>query len=101
MRILGRVSLLVTGVLFLTFPITASLCGTEHHLVLKSGQRTLVAEIPHPDSLDDTPESLKTMIIQDFDESFAVGMFDKLGHAEGTSPNGIELHRVIKIAFLH
>jgi hypothetical protein len=30
-----------------------------------------------------------------------VGMFDTLGHAEGTSPNGIELHPVIKIEFLN
>ena len=29
-----------------------------------------------------------------------VGMFDTLDHAEGTSPNGIELHPVIKIQFL-
>ena len=89
-------------------------------MILKSGQRTLVAEIPSPDCLDDTPEPLRGMIIQarqDFDTWFAshssdgpefnqkvpvtgVGMFDTLGHAEGTSPNGIELHPVIKIEFL-
>jgi hypothetical protein len=30
----------------------------DYHLILKSGQRTLVAEIPSPDCLDDTPEPL-------------------------------------------
>jgi len=92
----------------------------DYHLILKTGQRTLVAEIPSPDCLDDTPEPLRGMILQarqDFDTWFAshssegpefdqkvrvtgVGMFDTLGHAEGTSPNGIELHPVIKIEFL-
>lgn len=92
----------------------------DYHLILKSGQRTLVAEVPHPDCVEDTPEPLKSMILQaraDFDTWFAahadegpefnqkvrvtgVGMFDTLGHAEGTSPNGIELHPVIKIEFL-
>jgi hypothetical protein len=90
----------------------------DYHLILKKGVRTLVAEIPAPGCVEDTPEPLKSMIIQarnDFDEWQAtqsgatfnqkvrvtgVGMFDTLGHAEGTSPNGIELHPVIKIEFL-
>jgi hypothetical protein len=90
----------------------------DYHLILKSGQKTLVAEIPSPNCLDETPEPFKTLITQarsEFDDWFAnqsgstfnqkvrvtgLGMFDALAHAEGTAPNGIELHPVIKIEFL-
>jgi hypothetical protein len=92
----------------------------DYHLVLQRNGKTLVAEIPNPDCLDDTPEPLKSMIIKarsDFDDWFAehhsegpvfhqrvsiwgIGMFDTQGHAEGTASNGIELHPVVKIEFL-
>ena len=72
----------------------------DYHLVLQSGSKKLVAEIPHPDCVEDTPEPLKSMIIKarsDFDAWFeehksegpdfhqkvrvsGIGMFDALGH---------------------
>jgi hypothetical protein len=90
----------------------------DYHLVLTSGTRTLVAEIPNPDCLVDTPQPLRGMITKaraDFDGWWSrrrrgalnqpvrvtgIGMFDTLGHATGTSPNGFELHPVIAIEFL-
>lgn len=90
----------------------------DYHLILASGERTLVAEIPHPVCLGSTPEPLKSLITKaraDFDKWWrrrrpgpinqrvrvtGLGMFDTLGHAKGTSPNGIELHPVIAIKFL-
>lgn len=92
----------------------------DYHLVLDDGSgENLVAEIPAPACVEDTPEPLKDMILQarsDFDEWFAalpnkkkfrqkvritgIGFFDHLHGAEGSSPNGIELHPVIEIKFL-
>ena len=68
----------------------------------------MVAEIPNKNCLDNTPEPLRSQIIKarsDFDDwangpnkhfpqkvrITGVGFFDTLGHATGTSPNGIEL----------
>lgn len=92
----------------------------DYHLVIKSGSRYLVAEIPSVNCVENTIEPLKSMIIKartDFDEWFAaqpdkknfnqkvrvtgLGFFDRVHGAEGTSPNGIELHPVIKIEFLN
>ncbi|HEX9929303.1 MAG TPA: hypothetical protein VGB02_12265 [Pyrinomonadaceae bacterium] len=90
----------------------------DYHLVLKSGGKFLVAEIPSAQCVEDTVEPLKGMIIQarsDFDEWFSkqtkktfnqkvritgIGFFDRVHGAEGASPNGIELHPIIKIEFL-
>ena len=90
----------------------------DYHLILTDGQRTLVAEIPHPDCVRETPEPIRGLIKKarkDFDEWWTrrrrgalnqkvrvtgLGFFDTLGHAKGTSPNGIELHPVIAIKFL-
>jgi hypothetical protein len=109
---------------FIIWQVTATLTkkknedDEDYHLILKSGNRTLVAEIPADGCVDDTPEPFRSMITKarsDFDAFAAnhngntfnqkvrvtgLGMFDTLGHAEGTSPNGIELHPVIKIEFL-
>lgn len=90
----------------------------DYHLVLKDGDSFLVAEIPSANCVENTPEPLKSMIIQarnDFDEWLTgqtkktfnqkvrltgLGFFDRVHGAEGASPNGIELHPVIKIEFL-
>jgi hypothetical protein len=93
----------------------------DYHLVIKSGTRKMIAEIPSPDCLDSTPEPIKSMVIQarsDFDTWFdqqpdkvnlntrvritGMGFFDRVhGNAEGqVKKNGIELHPVIKIEFL-
>ncbi len=90
----------------------------DYHLVLRRGDSMIIAEIPSAGCVEKTPEPLKSMIIQaraDFDEWFGkqttktfnqrvcvngVGFFDRVHGAEGTSPNGIELHPVIKITFL-
>ena len=92
----------------------------DYHLAIKdSAGRTMIAEIPKPTCLTDTPEPLKSMITQartDFDAHFTVtgsfkptntkvritgpGMFDKLHGQKGVAPNGIEIHPVIKIEFL-
>ena len=78
----------------------------------------MVAEIPNKNCLDNTPEPLRSQIIKarsDFDawangpnkhfpqkvRVTGVGFFDTLGHATGTSPNGIELHPVTKIEFMN
>jgi hypothetical protein len=93
---------------------------TDYHLAIKdSGGRTMIAEIPKPTCLTNTPEPLKSMITQaraDFDSHFTVtgsfkaarqkvritgpGMFDKIHGQKGVAPNGIEIHPVIKIEFL-
>lgn len=90
----------------------------DYHLVIKDGDRYLVAEIPSANCVENTIEPLKGMILQarsDFDEWFSkqtkkifnqkvrltgLGFFDRVHGAEGASPNGIELHPVIKIEFL-
>jgi hypothetical protein len=90
----------------------------DYHLVIKDGDRYLVAEIPSETCVENTIEPLKSMILKarsDFDEWFAgqtrrtfnqkvrltgLGFFDRVHGAEGASPNGIELHPVIKIEFL-
>jgi hypothetical protein len=93
---------------------------SDYHLAIKdSAGRTVIAEIPKPDCLNNTPEPLKSMITQarsDFDSHFTAtgsfktanqkvritgpGMFDKLHGQKGVAPNGIEIHPVIKIEFL-
>jgi len=85
----------------------------DYHLVLLGGTKTLVAEIPHPVCVADTPEPLRSMIIkarEDFDEWFAahhnegpnfhqkvrvwgIVMFDTKGHAEGTRRMGLNYTR--------
>jgi hypothetical protein len=70
----------------------------DFHLVLTSGTRTLVAEIPNPGCLVDTPQPFQGMITEiraDFDgwwsrrrcdalnqlvRVIGIGMFDTLGH---------------------
>jgi hypothetical protein len=71
----------------------------DYHLVLQRSGKILVAEIPNPDCVEDTPEPLKSMIIEarsDLDDWFAdhhgegpvfhqkvsvwgIGMFDTKG----------------------
>lgn len=91
----------------------------DYHLIMDDGTgRSLVAEIPSPNCVAETPEPLKSMILEarsDFDDWFmkqtkktffqkvrmtGIGFFDRVHGSEGESPNGIELHPVIKIAFL-
>lgn len=91
----------------------------DYHLILRDGDKTMVAEIPAPGCVEESPEPLKSMILaarSDFDEWLAtqpnkkkfnqkvritgLGFFDRVHGSEGESPNGIELHPVIKIKFL-
>ena len=91
----------------------------DYHLILKSQSKYMVAEIPSVNCVAQTVEPLKGMIIkarQDFDvwksthpgSNFnqrvritGIGFFDRIHGAEGSAPNGIELHPVIKIEFLN
>ena len=84
----------------------------------------MIAEIPDPGCVADTPEPLKSMIIQarqDFDAHFSgskkaggsfkaahakvritgPGLFDRSHGQKGYATNGIEIHPVIKIEFLN
>jgi len=92
----------------------------DYHLVLKSGKKTMIAEIPGEGCVADTPEPIKSMIIkarQDFTDWYAaqpnkkhlnakvrvtgMGFFDRVHGGTGqVLKNGIELHPVIKIEFL-
>jgi hypothetical protein len=92
----------------------------DYHLALDDGAgNTMVAEIPSPGCLTNTPEPLRSMIKQarsDFKSRFTVtggfkqtntkvritgpAMFDR-PHATGAAPNGIEIHPIIKIEFLN
>jgi hypothetical protein len=95
---------------------------SDYHLVLRDGQgNTMVAEIPNPNCLGNTPQPLRSLITQarhDFDAKFSgsarangnfqstntkvkitgQGFFDR-PHASATAHNGIEIHPVIKIEF--
>lgn len=93
---------------------------SDYHLAIKNAAgKTMIAEIPDPGCLTNTPEPLKDMITQaraDFDAvltatgSFKAtnkkvrltgpGLFDKIHGQLGVAPNGIEIHPVIKIEFL-
>lgn len=92
----------------------------DYHLVIKSGNRRMIAEIPSPSCVEGTPEPIKTMIVQtreEFDDWYAVqpdknnlnakvritgiGYFDRVHGGEGqVLNNGVELHPVIKIEFI-
>lgn len=90
----------------------------DYHLVLRTGSREMIAEIPSPDCVEDTPEPLRSMIIQareDFDTWYAaqspkknmnkkivltgIGFFDRVHGGTGQAHNGIELHPVIEVEF--
>jgi hypothetical protein len=97
---------------------------TDYHIAIKDGANTMIAEIPDPNCVTDTPEPLKSMITQaraDFDAHFSggkkagggfkttntkvritgPGLFDHFHKQKGyAKPNGIEIHPVIKIEFL-
>jgi hypothetical protein len=92
----------------------------DYHLVLKSGNNTMIAEIPSENCVQDTPEPLKGMINQareDFDNWYqqqpnknslnqkvvitGLGFFDRVHGGTGESKiNAIELHPVISIKFV-
>ena len=93
----------------------------DYHLVIKSGTKQMIAEIPSEACVAETPEPIKSMVIQarlDFDDWYdqqtnkqnlnakvrltGIGFFDRVhGNAEGqVQKNGIELHPVVKIEFL-
>lgn len=91
----------------------------DYHLVLQSGTKQMIAEIPSPNCVADTPEPLRSMIIkarQDFDAWYAaqspkknmnkkinlvgLGFFDRVHGGTGqVLKNGIELHPVVKVEF--
>jgi hypothetical protein len=96
---------------------------TDYHIAIKDGANTMIAEIPDPNCVTDTPEPLKSMITQaraDFDAHFSgakkasgsfhltntkvritgPGLFDRSHKQKGYAKNGIEIHPVIKIEFL-
>jgi len=95
----------------------------DYHLVLKDTKNdtvTIVAEIPSLECIEAKPDPLKTMITkvpEDFDNwpsrqtnkkkfnqkirVMGIGFFDHVHVAKSESPNGIELHPVIKIKFLN
>jgi hypothetical protein len=96
---------------------------SDYHLVIRDSQRhSMVAEIPNPNCLAQTPQPLRNMITQarhDFDAKFSgsahatgsfqptnmkvritgQGFFDR-PHASASAANGIEIHPVLKIEFL-
>ena len=91
----------------------------DYHLALTDASgKTMIAEIPSPSCLRQTPEPLRILITQaraDFDSHFSatgqfkhtntrvritgVGFFDKIHGQRGVAVNGIEIHPVIKIEF--
>jgi hypothetical protein len=92
----------------------------DYHIALKGEDgSTLIAEIPKPNCLLNTPEPLKSMITQaraDFDAKFHVtgsfkttnakvritgpALFDRAHGQRGLADNAVEIHPVIKIEFL-
>lgn len=92
----------------------------DYHLVLRSGKRKMIGEIPAEECVEATPAPLKEMIRQarkDFDDYIAaghtasnmkakvrltgIGFFDRVHGGVGqVKKNGIELHPIIKIEFL-
>ena len=93
----------------------------DYHLVLKSGKKTMIGEIPSDECIEDSPAPFKAMIKQaraDLDAYLdlpgnhasnmnarvrltGIGFFDRVHGGIGqVKKNGIELHPIIKIEFL-
>jgi hypothetical protein len=93
----------------------------DYHLVLKTGKKKMIGEIPADDCVEDSPAPFKAMIKQaraDLDAYLAlpgksasnmnakvrlagIGFFDRVHGGIGqVKKNGIELHPIIKIEFL-
>lgn len=99
---------------------TGATGDSDYHLVIEDESgNTIIAEIPNPPCLSQTPEPLKGLIMQaksDFDSRLTVtgsfqtanvkvritgpGFFDRSHGQRGYAPNGFEIHPVIKIEFL-
>lgn len=91
----------------------------DYHLVLQSGSKQMIGEIPSPNCVEGTPEPIKGMILQarqDFDAWYSqqpspkkemnkkitligIGFFDRVHGGTGQQANGIELHPVISVSF--
>ncbi len=93
----------------------------DYHLVLKSGKKKMIGEIPAEECVEGSPKPFKAMIRQarsDLDAYLAlpgnsasnmnarvrltgIGFFDRVHGGIGqVKKNGIELHPIIKIEFL-
>jgi hypothetical protein len=93
----------------------------DYHLVLKSGKKKMIGEIPSEECIEDSPAPFKAMIRQarsDLDAYLdlpgnhasdmhakvrltGIGFFDRVHGGVGqVKKNGIELHPIIKIEFL-
>lgn len=99
---------------------TGATGDSDYHLVIEDDSgNTIIAEIPNPPCLAQTPEPLKSQILQaknDFDSRLTVtgsfktanlrvritgaGFFDRSHGQRGYAPNGFELHPITKIEFL-
>jgi hypothetical protein len=94
----------------------------DYHLVLTDHDKTMIAEIPHPDCMvvwrdevaavrkafddqhNDAHDALtnphkKHHKIHDLVSLVGIGFFDKIHGQSGVAPNGIELHPVVRMCF--